>query len=410
MGAWGAPEPSAIGVSLLFLSSDEVSHKKGGERLVGRNSADADLIRDFHCPPMTLAVIYSAQAENFLDGMGAWMRKSEILITGANGEIGQSLIRFLAEDDAFDIIALDLTEPSPELVALCKAFYRGNILDRALISEIEVKHQFEQIFHLAGLLSSTAEKNPKLAHQVNVDGSLNIFDVAHNHSNRLGKPVVFAFSSSIAVYGLQPGDDRSCAVHERQFLTPTTMYGINKLYIEQLGRYYSRYYKNVDNPSFVRLDFRCLRFPGLISHKTLPMGGTTDYASEMLHSAARGLPYQCFVEPDTRLPFMVMSDAIRALVLLVRAEPADLRRRIYNVTSYSVNAAEIKKEILKHFPAARIGFDPNPLRQGIVDGWPGIVDDRPAREDWGWEPEYGFSDGFAMVLVPNIKARYRVAP
>ncbi len=334
------------------------------------------------------------------------MKKPEILITGANGEIGQSLIRFLAEDGATDIIALDLTEPHPDLVPLCKAYYRGNILDRVLISEIEVKHQFEQIFHLAGILSSTGEKNPKLAHEVNVDGSLNIFDVAHKHSNRLGKPVVFTFSSSIAVYGMQPSDDRALPAHERQYLTPTTMYGINKLYIEQLGRYYSQFYKNEDNPSFVRLDFRCLRFPGLISHETLPTGGTTDYGPEMLHSAARGVPYRCFVEEETRLPFMVMSDAIRSLVLLARAEPENLRRRIYNVTAFSVSAGEIKREILKHFPHARIDFDPNPMRQEIVDGWPGIVDDRPAREDWGWSPEYGFTDAFAMVLVPNIRARY----
>lgn len=334
------------------------------------------------------------------------MKKPEVFITGANGEIGQRLIEYLAEEGLYDIIALDLKEPDPALSAQCKAFYRGNILDRSLISGIETHHRFEIIFHLAGLLSSTGEKNPQLAHEVNVDGSIHILQVAQNHSNLTGKPVIFVFSSSIAAYGIQPEDGRGVPVKERQFLTPKTMYGINKLYIEQLGRYYSKFYRAEDPEASVKLDFRCLRFPGLISPDTVPTGGTSDYGPEMLHAAAKGEAYNCFVNPETMLPFMVMSDAIRALVMLSRAKREDLEQSIYNVTSFSVTAEEIRQRVLAAFPNAQIGYRIEERRQAIVDSWPDILDDGLARAQWGWRPEYDFDGAFDQVLLPRVRARY----
>ena len=334
------------------------------------------------------------------------MHKPEVLITGASGEIGQSLLKALAEEGRYDLVALDLKEPPPELVSKCKVFYRGNIMDRVLTSEIDVKHRFEQIFHLAGLLSTMGEKNPKLAHEVNVEGSLRILDIAQRHSNQMGKPVVMLFSSSIAVYGLEKEDDRNLPVTERQYLTPTTMYGINKLYIEQLGRYYSECYRCTEGSR--RLDFRCLRFPGLISPETLPAGGTSDYGPEMLHAAARNLPYACFVAPETRLPFMVMPDAVKALVSLSRAPGERLQNRIYNVTSFSVTAAEIREMVLKFFPNAELSFKVDPMRQAIVQTWPERVDDEPARRDWDWLPDYGFENAFSSLLIPKIKDRYGI--
>ncbi len=334
------------------------------------------------------------------------MIQPEALVTGANGEIGQALIRFLAEAGRFRITGLDLSEPSPYLRSHCAHFYRGNILDASLIEELKDRHQFHTIFHLAGLLSTSGERNPALAHEVNVDGSMNMFQVAKRHTVRSGQRTVFVFTSSIAAYGVRPTDDRQNPASERQFLTPVTMYGINKLYIEQLGRYYSDFYTSGDLDKLERIDFRCVRFPGLISPDTLPGGGTSDYGPEMLHAAAKGEPYPCFVRPDTRLPFMIMSDAVKALHGLSIAERARLRHHIYNVTSFSVSAKQIEEEIRTHFPDLAVDYRVNELRQAIVDSWPGDVDDSAARQDWDWDPDYGFREAFADVLAPKIKARY----
>jgi len=334
------------------------------------------------------------------------MKKPEVLITGANGEIGQRLVEYLYEEGIYDIVALDLCEPPAELAAKCTSFYRGNILDRSLITGMGIHHRFEIIFHLAGLLSSTGEKNPMLAHQVNVDGSLNILQIAQEHSIAAGKPVVFMFSSSIAAFGIRKDDDNSVPISVRQYLTPMTMYGINKLYIEQLGRYYSTSYKSEDKHDSVKLDFRCLRFPGLISPETIPTGGTSDYGPEMLHAAAENRPYECFVSEETMLPFMIMSDAVRSLVMLSRCEAERLTSRTYNVTAFSVSAGQIKKKILTAFPKAKINFKSVPQRQAIVNSWPGQIDDGPARRDWSWVPEYDFDGAFDEVLIPRVKQRY----
>ena len=334
------------------------------------------------------------------------MTKPEVFITGANGEIGQRLIETLSEEGRYDIVALDLVEPSANLAARCKAFYRGNILDRNLIEGIDTHHRFSQIFHLAGILSSAAEKNPMHAHHVNVDGSLNILQIAHNHSARSGEQTVLVFSSSIAAYGIRPDDDVSLPISERKYLTPMTMYGINKLYIEQLGRYYTTSYKSEEETDYAVLDFRCLRFPGLISPETVPSGGTSDYGPEMLHAAAQKKPYSCFVRPETMLPFMVMSDAIRSLILLSRARQHTLEHRVYNVTSFSVTARDIERKVLGAMPDAQIEYVVDEKRQAIVDSWPRRIDDGPARADWDWLPEYDFDRAFDEVLIPRVSARY----
>jgi len=332
--------------------------------------------------------------------------KPEVFITGANGEIGQSLVNHLAAEGSYSIVALDLSEPAAALAEKCSVFYRGNILDHSLLASIETKHRFKVIFHLAGLLSSMGEKNPKLAHQVNVDGSINTLQIAQNHSRETGQPVVFVFSSSIAAYGVQPGDDQIHPVRERQYLTPITMYGINKLYIEQLGQYYSEYYKAEDPAKLVKLDFRCMRFPGLISPYTLPSGGTSDYGPEMIHAAAQGKPYSCFVDRHITIPFMIMADAIKALISLSRADSARLRQRTYNVTSFSVSAEQIAEKTRSYFPRAKIDFNPVAPRQAVVESWPREVDDRPARQDWGWRPDFDFDNAFELLLIPEIRNRY----
>jgi nucleoside-diphosphate-sugar epimerase len=185
------------------------------------------------------------------------------------------------------------------------------------------------------------------------------------------------------------------------------MYGCNKLYCELLGVYYSRHYQQLSASLPVMIDFRCLRFPGLISAYTVPSGGTTDYGPEMLHAAAKGVPYACFVREDSVLPFMTMPDAVTALLRLAAAPVDALSRLTYNVTSFSLSAAEFRDHVLRSFPEAEITFDPDLRRQGIVDSWPAEMDDTAARRDWGWQPAFDRQRAFDDYLVPSIRKRYR---
>jgi nucleoside-diphosphate-sugar epimerase len=186
------------------------------------------------------------------------------------------------------------------------------------------------------------------------------------------------------------------------------MYGCNKLYCEKLGVYYSRYYgqRHLDPQPPMMCDFRAIRFPGLISAFTVPSGGTSDYGPEMLHHAAQRSPYDCFVREDTKISFMAMPDAIRALVLLTDAPRQKLTRPVYNIDAFSLTAGEFRQRAMAAFPGARIRFDPNPRRQGIVDSWPEDVDDSPARADWGWLPEYNADRFFDEYFLPEMRRRY----
>lgn len=188
---------------------------------------------------------------------------------------------------------------------------------------------------------------------------------------------------------------------------PTTMYGCNKLYCEHLGRYYADHYRQLAaEPERYSVDFRAVRFPGLISAETLPTGGTSDYAPEMIHAAASGKPYTCFVREDTVIPFMAMPDAIKALRLLAHAPREKLTQRVYNVTSFSPTAGQLRDRVLQAFPDAQITFEPDLKRQGIVDTWPAVLDDSLARRDWGWSPDYDFERAFSDYLIPTISKRY----
>jgi nucleoside-diphosphate-sugar epimerase len=185
------------------------------------------------------------------------------------------------------------------------------------------------------------------------------------------------------------------------------MYGCNKLYCEHLGRYYARHYKQLSAETLGgRVDFRCLRFPGLISAVTVPAGGTSDYAPEMLHAAAEGVPYSCFVREDTRIPFMAMPDAVEAILRLATAPRDALRRVVYNVGAFNPSAREIRAQVDKAFPGARIEFVPDLKRQRIVDSWPEDVDDSAARGDWCYAPRYDLERAFSEYLAPTIRRRY----
>jgi nucleoside-diphosphate-sugar epimerase len=185
------------------------------------------------------------------------------------------------------------------------------------------------------------------------------------------------------------------------------MYGCNKLYCEHLGRYYARFYKQLAAHSTGRVDFRSVRFPGLISAVTMPSGGTSDYAPEMIHAAARGEPYTCFVRPDTRIPFMAMPDAISAMLDLAKAPRESLTRTAYNLTAFSPTAQQIHDAVIAAFPGAVVQWGRDEKRQIIVDSWPEDVDDSAARRDWGFSPVYDFNSAFEEYLIPNVRERYR---
>lgn len=337
------------------------------------------------------------------------MRKPVVLITGASGEIGHGLIDMLADDGGRAIVTLDLTPLAPALSAKVQREITGSILDRSLLDRTLAEFEVDLIFHLAALLSTRSEFSPVTAHEVNVEGTLRLLEFAQREGESHGRPVSFLYPSSIAAYGLPSLEAKRKAgrVKEGEWAQPTTMYGCNKLYCEQLGRYYSRHYKQLSaEPQMGRVDFRAVRFPGLISAVTVPSGGTSDYASEMVHAAAKGEPYACFVRPDTRIPFMAMPDGVEALLALARAPRASITQSAYNVGAFAPTADEVRTEVLSAFPRASITFGLEEKRQNIVDSWPEDVDVSAARRDWGFQPTYDFARAFRDYLIPTIRAQY----
>jgi nucleoside-diphosphate-sugar epimerase len=337
------------------------------------------------------------------------MTQPVALITGANGEIGRTLLERLAAEGRYRLVTLDLT-PLPERHRhLCQESYAGNILDRYLLDQLAAHHEIEVVFHLAALLSTRGERDPELAHQINVEGTLHLLRVAQQQTQRLGRAVRFIFPSSIAVYGLPDLATKALAgrVKEHEHTVPVTMYGCNKLYCEHLGRYFSTHYHATGHQSQApRVDFRALRFPGLISSDTVPSGGTSDFGPEMLHHAAQGRPYTCFVGPSAAIPFMAMPDAVRALMLLLDAPREGLTAPSYNLGAFSLSAEAIAERVLRAFPEGRITYQPDPMRARIVDSWPEDVDDARARADWGWSPLYGVDRAFDEYLIPAVRRRY----
>ena len=337
------------------------------------------------------------------------MRRPVILITGASGEIGHGLIENLAATGDEPIITIDLQPLPDEHRHLVAREYLGSILEIHLLERILAEFEVRTVYHLAALLSTRAEFTPLAGHQVNVEGTLKLLDFAQSQGESHGQPVVFLYPSSIAAYGFPDlaTKERAGRVREHEWNQPTTMYGCNKLYCEHLGRYYADNYKQLAAETLSgKVDFRAIRFPGLISAVTVPSGGTSDYAPEMIHAAAQGNPYACFVRPDARIPFMTMPDAVDALLRLARAERSRLTRSVYNIAAFNPSAGEISELVKRGFPDAEISFEPDLKRQAIVDSWPADVDDSAARSDWGLDPRYGLESAFSDYLIPKISNGY----
>jgi threonine 3-dehydrogenase len=337
------------------------------------------------------------------------VRKPVVLITGASGEIGHGLITRLAGQGDRALITLDVAPLEPALARMVQREISGSILDTNVLDRILAEFEVVHIYHLAALLSTRSEFAPVTAHQVNVEGTLNLLEFAQRQGESHGRTVTFMYPSSVAAYGLPDLETKRQAgkVKEDQFNEPTTMYGCNKLYCERLGAYYSRHYKQLAADAISHVDFRSVRFPGLISAVTVPSGGTSDFAPEMIHAAARGQAYDCFVRPDTRIPFMAMPDGVELLLTLADVPRENLTRTAYNVGAFNPSAEEVREVVLAAFPGAQIGYQVDAKRQGIVDSWPADVNDCAARHDWGFQPQYDFNRAFSEYLIPTIRERYR---
>jgi threonine 3-dehydrogenase len=331
------------------------------------------------------------------------MRKPVVLITGANGEIGHALLARLAATGS-PIVTLDVNALDPALARLVTREFTGSITDSSMLDRVLSEFEVDRVFHLAALLSTRAEFTPVNAHEVNVHGTLDLLEFAQKQGESHGRTVIFIYPSSIATYGIPDLETkmRRGPVREDEHPHPQTMYGCNKLYCEELGRYYSRHYKQLSVDVTPRVDFRAVRFPGLISAVTVPSGGSSDYAPVMIHAAARGEPYECFVRPDTTIPFMAMPDASEALVKIASAPREQLSRTAYNVTAFSRSAASIRGAVATAFPQAEITYKIDRKRQRIVDSWPAEVDDSAARTDWDFRPAYDFDRAFHEYLIPTI--------
>ena len=336
------------------------------------------------------------------------MRTPVTLVTGASGEIGHGLITRLSGTGR-PIVTIDLAPLDPSLHRLVLREFTGSITDSTLLERVLAEFEVDLIFHLAALLSTRAEFTPITAHHVNVEGTLTLLEFAQREGESHGRTVLFLYPSSVAAYGLPDLATKTKVgrIREDEWNTPRTMYGCNKLYCEHLGRYYARFYKQLAAHAVGRVDFRCVRFPGLISAVTMPAGGTSDYAPEMIHAAARHEPYTCFVRPDTRIPFMAMPDAISALLDLAKAPRENLTRTAYNLTAFSPTAQQIHDAVLGAFPGAVVQWETDEKRQSIVDSWPEDVDDRAARRDWAFAPVYDFTSAFDEYLIPNVRESYR---
>jgi nucleoside-diphosphate-sugar epimerase len=295
-----------------------------------------------------------------------------ILVIGATGQIGSELTLALREKyGATQVIAGGHSKSPSETLRNSGPFVTADCLDSQSIAEIVKQYQVDTIYHLAALLSATAEHNPKLAWDVNMQGLINVLDIAVAN-----KCAVF-FPSSIGVFG---ASTPKVNTPQETIQRPSTMYGITKLTGELLCDYYFNKYK---------LDVRGVRFPGLISYETLPGGGTTDYAVEIFYESISKKHYTCPLKEDTYLDMMYMPDAVKASIQIMETDSSRLiYRNGYNVTAMSFCPEDLVNEIKKHIPDLTIDYKVEPLKQAIADSWPDNMDDSAAREEWGWSPDY----------------------
>lgn len=312
---------------------------------------------------------------------------NKILVTGACGQIGSELVVELGREFGREkVIATDIEKPSQHIKANSTFMYL-NVLDAHMIAKIVVDYEIDTIFHMAAILSARGERDPQAAYEVNMQGLVNVLEVARR--KKVDKVIT---PSSIAAFGPDAPKENT---PDNTALNPTTMYGVTKVAGEKMLQYYFLKYG---------LDTRSLRYPGIISAETAPGGGTTDFAVDLYLHAITREPYTCFISENTPLPFMYMPDAIKAILQLARAEPGRLRRRVYNVNAMRLTPAEIVASIRKYIPEFRCTYQPD-FRQAIAESWPHSIDDRCAREDWGWKPDYNL-DAMTRDMLEKIRGKF----
>ena len=313
---------------------------------------------------------------------------SRILVTGALGQIGSELVPALRERYGREnVVASDIRIAAVRDLEPWQPFRIVDCTQRRQIQEAVSRFEIDRVYHLASLLSATAEEKPHVAWNVNMGGLYRILEVAReNHCS------VF-FPSSIGAFGPTTPKERT---PQDTIQRPTTMYGVTKVAGELLCDYYH---------SRFRVDTRGVRYPGLISYVAPPGGGTTDYAVDIFYAALRHGRYTCFLEPDSRLDMMYMPDALTAAIEVMEADPEELvHRNAFNVTAMSFTPEELATEIRKYRPDFEIDYEVDPVRQAIADSWPDSLDDGAAREEWGWEPTYGLPE-MVEDMLEKLAAR-----
>ncbi|MFX0091520.1 MAG: NAD-dependent epimerase/dehydratase family protein [Candidatus Hodarchaeota archaeon] len=293
-----------------------------------------------------------------------------ILVTGSYGQIGTELIGALRKKyGGENVIATGRKKP-PAILRKDGPYYQLDVLDTNQLHAILVDNEIDIVIHNASVLSATGEKNPQLAYKTNVEGAYNVLEAV-----RILKLDQVMIPSSIAAFG--PSTPKENTPND-VIMRPTTMYGVTKVFIELLGEYYTLRYD---------LDFRSLRYPGIISSEALPGGGTTDYAVEIFYEALKNKKYTCFLAKDAALPMMYMPDCIKSTIDLIEADSSKFVHRSFNVTAMSFTPEDIANEIKKHIPDFKIDYKPD-FRQQIAESWPRSLDDSVAKEEWGWKPDY----------------------
>ncbi|MFZ6817357.1 NAD-dependent epimerase/dehydratase family protein [Undibacterium sp. Ji22W] len=310
-----------------------------------------------------------------------------ILVIGANGQIGSELVDALAAQHGADnVIAADI---SPSSLYGAKIYEVVDVLNTERLAQIHDQYKITQVYQLAALLSATGEKAPLKAWTLNMDGLLNILELARIRGEA-GHPLKVFWPSSIAAFG--PNTE---AVNTPQYavMDPNTIYGISKLAGERLCEYYFQKYN---------VDVRSIRYPGIISYKSPPGGGTTDYAIAIFHSALKGEAYSCFLEAQQSLPMIYMPDAIRATISLMDAPVENIKiRSSYNVSGMSFNPQELTSEITKNLPNFQVHYAPD-SRQAIAASWPQSLNDEAAYKDWGWKAEIDLP-ALVTDMLKNVK-------
>jgi nucleoside-diphosphate-sugar epimerase len=314
------------------------------------------------------------------------MRKDTSLIIGANGQLGSVLTEKLQTIFGYDyVISSDIRQPAEEK----SIFEYLDILDKKRLEAVVEKYQVTQIYHLAAILSASGEKNPLKTWDINMQGLLNVLELA-----RVKKLSKVYFPSSIAVFGLETPRINT---PQHTVLAPTTVYGMSKVAGENWCQYYCKRYG---------MDIRSLRYPGVIGYQSLPGGGTTDYAVDIFHKAILKESFVCFLEAETKLPMIYMDDVIRGTIELMDAPSSDISiRTSYNLSGVSFSPKEITEAIQKYIPSFKTSYSPD-FRQAIAESWPDSIDDSQAKKDWGWKTMYDL-EGMTEDMLFQLGKKYK---